>query len=1090
MFLVVVLLCSGAPSLALAGTAPRSGAGAPAPAAPALTASRDTVYYMNKTGNTPNVDGVWDAAAWAKGKEYDLSNGMGMCLMYIMFTNIQGSNTRIYIGIDVPGDASNSAGKSDELALAFDGDNDGKITYTNSNPAGNDTGVVWPRTLGGPCLDRWAQIFGGNANEAGWMNVWNNAPQLWLTNGGYENTDQMRSGFSDHRFYEYSIDYNWELGLGAGASSIFGLDLAVYDGGARSFTFPVNYFNEGGPFAQFALAQAPAAIIDTPAGNGWYYQNDTIDFSSAGTTDENIKTVNYLWTFDDGSTCATASAPHSFSRLGQHTASLQVIDANGLTDTKSVVFNIKERNVPPVINSYFPPGDPIIQESDNITFIANFSDANLVDTLFVNWTVNDAIVRTGVAVGTGSYTFRTGWDPPYAKGIYYVNVSIQDTYDGGFPDPTTRSWLVTVNHRNRPPVILEVDPNVDQVTVPEGGNLSFSIQYMDPDNDTTTVWWYVDNDTLAGSRNRADIAWSPDFNSSGTHQVRAVVNDTPTSGAEVDWKVYVSNVDRPPVISSASPSQQDVGVDEGRDLQFSVVKFDPDYDPLSVQWFIGDAPVPDSNNTTFVFKANYNGDHSAESGPYTIRVEVRDPFGLKVERSWDLTVADVNRPPLVMIDDPSDNEEFRLGSTVKFRADRSWDPDSEDNATLQFSWDFGDGKTGGGPSGSHKYDTTGYYTVRLTVRDHATAVSALVHLYVRAPILWVTDILVVPTFNIREERPVNITVRISNTGDANATDIHIRLSLDGGALATLSIPELDPGEVQDVMYVWTAVKGPHTFKAAIDPAAGTVVPDGSSSEKAVTVKARPPAAQPGLPSWVAGLATAFVLVVALSAVGWMVVSRRRKARAGAPERSSDGSLTAGAAFAALTQAPAEPPSGLEAGTVDTGAPPSEGEQIAPGAVAAGQAAESAPAAAPEAAAPSAEGAALSAEGAVSPEPAIAAEPSPSSIGEAAPSAPQLTCAACGEPAEPEWKMCPACGAPLAAARAEAAPAGEPAASPFSGTLGELRNRLDVQRESGKDISQVTSTLDLAGSFHRTGKEEKAQKYIEKAREKLDELEKS
>ena len=87
-------------------------------------------------------------------------------------------------------------------------------------------------------------------------------------------------------------------------------------------------------------------------------------------------------------------------------------------------------------------------------------------------------------------------------------------------------------------------------------------------------------------------------------------------------------------------------------------------------------------------------------------------------------------------------------------------------------------------------------------------------------------------------------------------------------------------------------------------------------------------------------------------------------------------------------------------------------------------------------------------------------------------------------------MCPACGAPLAAARAEAAPAGEPAASPFSGTLGELRNRLDVQRESGKDVSQVTSTLDLAGSFHRTGKEEKAQKYIEKAREMLDELEKS
>jgi hypothetical protein len=1075
----VILIGSGGSALALAGNASHADAGPPAAAATPPTASRDTIYYVNKTGNVPNVDGTWDAAAWAKGKAYDISGGQGRAYMYIMFTAIPQQSTWIYIGIDVPADQSNDPGTSDLLALAFDGDNDGQITYTNTDPSGSDLGCVWPLTLGGPCRDRWAQIAGGNTNDAGWMNMWNGAPQLWRVTGGYEHTDKMSSGFSDHRFYEYAIDYHYELGLGA--HDHFGLNIGIFDGqGHGSVIFPSNRVDERGPFAEFMLAQAPVANIDYPVNNGWYYQNDTLDFSSAGTTDEDLKTVAYQWSFDEGATCTTATAPHSFARLGQHTVSLQVTDANGLTDTRTIVVNIKERNVAPVINSFFPPGDPLIQESDRITFTVNFTDANLVDKLYVNWTVNDAVVKTGLGLATSSHTFQTGWDPPYAKGTYAVNVSIQDTYDGGSPDPTTHGWLVTVSHKNRPPIILAAQPDIDQVSVPEGGNLSFSIEYMDPDNDTTTVWWYVDNDTLPGSRNHDSIVWSPDYNSSGIHRVRAVVNDTPVSGAERAWTAYVSNVDRPPAITSASPSQQEVSVDEGRDLIFTIVKFDPDHEPLSVQWFIGDDPVPGSNNTTYVFHANYNGDHSAESGPFTVRVVVRDPGGLGAERSWDLEVTDVNRPPVVIIDDPSDNEEFRLGSTVKFRADRSWDPDSEDNSTLQYAWDFGDGKTGGGPSGSHKYATIGYYTVKLTVRDHATSVSSLVHLYMRAPVLWVTDILVVPTFNIREDRSVNLTIRVSNNGDANATDVRIRLSLDGGALATLNVPELDADDKQEVTYLWTAVKGTHTFNASIDPAADTIVPAGSASEKTITVKARVAPAAEGIPSWALGLAGAFAAIIVLAAAGWMVLSRRRKAARPAPAKLTDGSLSAGAAFAALTRAPSAPEAETPVAPPDeAGAPAPEGTAATSGAEAAGPVATGAAAAAPEEAAPSAEPPAA---------PEQAPFPAPTTPETPVQPAP-LACAACGEPAEPEWKLCPACGAPLASAPASAA-TGEPAATPFSGSLNGLRKRMDVQREMGRDTSQVLSTLDLAASFHRTGKEEKTQKYLEKARELLEDMEKA
>jgi hypothetical protein len=141
LIIVSILTCGGIPALLLSGPASSAQASTAARRDGWPAAARDNVNYMNKTGNTPNIDGNWDAAAWAKGKVYDISNGAGKAYMYIMFTAVQGVSNRLYIGIDVPADQTNDPGKSDLLSLSMDGDNDGKITYTNSDPAGGDTGI-------------------------------------------------------------------------------------------------------------------------------------------------------------------------------------------------------------------------------------------------------------------------------------------------------------------------------------------------------------------------------------------------------------------------------------------------------------------------------------------------------------------------------------------------------------------------------------------------------------------------------------------------------------------------------------------------------------------------------------------------------------------------------------------------------------------------------------------------------------------------------------------------------------------------------------------------------------------------------------
>jgi len=1091
---------SGGPGGSTAGTAPRA----------------ETINYMNKTGNTPTVGGSWDAQAWQKGKMYDLSNGLGNCLLYIMFTSGAAGSTRLFIGVDVVADTYTDS--NGILEIGFDGDNDGKVTYENTDPNGTDLGVIWPKTYGGPCVDRWAQIRDTGLNEAGWMNMWCNTVQLWRMSGGSESGDEMSSGFSAHRFYEYSTDYSRNLGLSE--DSVFGLNLLVTDARVGPYRVPANGTGPGGPFAKFALAQAPVAGIRSPVANSYHYKGDDIEFDGSDTTDDEIASLSYVWKFDDGQTADARIASHNFTTTGRHTATLEVKDAKGLMGSAAIVFFIKEKNAEPQIASYLPLNDPVINETDTITFEVLIFDGNINqsvgESIWVNWTLDDKKVRTGLAYPRSNYTFKTDYDGPASAGIYYVNVSIQDTYDGGAFEPTVHGWVVTVASKNRPPLVMLVEPDVDQISVAEAGNLTLHVEYMDPDGDNVTAQWYADNETLPGTKNRGTITWQPDFNSSGTHVVKVALTDRFGGLTERAWTVIVTNVDRPPAITSAAPSQKEVSVKEGSDLKFTIVKFDPDMEPLTAQWYVDTTPIPGTNSTTFIFSAVYEGELSSEGSPYAVKVVVRDPFGLSTERSWQLTVEDMNRLPVAVIDEPADETDFGLGSTVKVRGDRSYDPDQSDNDSLQYIWDFGDGKTGNGPSGSHKYDKTGPYTIRLTVRDRSAASSAFVHITVRAPVLWVTDILITPTLNIREDRPVNVTVRLSNTGDADARDVRVKLSVDNIPIATLSLPALAAGERDEVMFTWPAVRGDHTLRASIEPAAGIIVPDGSASEKAVTVKAKLRPAEQGLPSWLFGAAAAFVVVIVLSAVGWMVLSRRRKALRPAAQKAPDGKLSPDAALAALTRtsppaappmtyAPAEEAAEAKALAAEGGASAPEAAAAAPAASAAIEAPAPAtePAAPPEPAkpvveAPAASAAALAAGAAPGAEAPPEARPEAPPAVAAAPAA--FNCPSCGEALEPGWKVCPACGskidgaaappqAPSAGAPADGAAAGESAAA-FSEAVAGIRKRIEVLTAMDNDVSALQSTLDLATSFHRTGKLEKALKYLDKAQEMLSELDRN
>ena len=121
---------------------------------------------------------------------------------------------------------------------------------------------------------------------------------------------------------------------------------------------------------------------------------------------------------------------------------------------------------------------------------------------------------------------------------------------------------------------------------------------------------------------------------------------------------------------------------------------------VAYAWNFGDGGTANGVEATHVYTDN---------GAFTVTLTVTDDLGATDMDTAVVTVANV--APTAGTDGPQSGDE---GSALAFNATVS-DPGSSD--THDFSWDFGDGGTGSGPTVSHTYADNGAYTVTVTVTD-------------------------------------------------------------------------------------------------------------------------------------------------------------------------------------------------------------------------------------------------------------------------------------------------------------------------------------------------------------------------------------
>lgn len=418
------------------------------------------------------------------------------------------------------------------------------------------------------------------------------------------------------------------------------------------------------PVVNFTLTTTPT-----------YYIGDTLTFDASASYDADGTITNYAWQWDDGSPVENTASPsitHSYSAAGAYKVILTITDNTGATDTTYFAFVVEDAGS-------VPPSGLTITSGTNMPVSLSWTDNATDETAYIVQRKASSINPIEVIVDDTDPGF-------FARGYEYIDwmtTTNPSAYNGSFHYPDNFNVSIKFSRHFE----AHFSPSV-----PEDGLYNVYIWY--PDNNSFPVENpYVNEDWTT---------WSPSMYfklQTSIETFTGSINATQNSGQWNKVGMYEMDGNTTFVLSQA----QSIGFIVADAVRFEKV------DPFETVATLGadsitytDTSVSDGRTYTYRVIAIRNGVESAPSNEASVTIDF------------------INTNPTITLDTASPTSGVQ---PVFVTATATATDVEDDDATLDYRWNFGDGFTGSIQKGvnmttaSYSYRYSGTYTISVKAID-------------------------------------------------------------------------------------------------------------------------------------------------------------------------------------------------------------------------------------------------------------------------------------------------------------------------------------------------------------------------------------
>jgi YD repeat-containing protein len=328
-------------------------------------------------------------------------------------------------------------------------------------------------------------------------------------------------------------------------------------------------------------------------------------------------------------------------QIGEHTVSVQVIDAFGLGVIQTFTLSVTGNNTPPAILS-IPPTRAGLNQPYTYQVAARDPE-------------NDPLrFSLGVrpqGMTIDETTVEIQWTPTSQQlGSHTVEVIVADTQNG--VGRQTYTVEVGTTAINRPPTIDSQPSFFVDVT----STYTYNVRASDPEGGTLTYSLLDAPSGMTIDSNTGLIQWNPTSGQLGVARVSVAAFDPSGLGAVQTYSIQVQAANNAPIINS-NPVLSAVPETTYR---YDVRANDPDREAIAYRL----TQAPEGMEIDQLGRITWTP-QSGDVGNYEIEIVVTDSRGATATQSYNLTVAADTTAPLVNLQ--FNRDRANIGDTVTFQ---------------------------------------------------------------------------------------------------------------------------------------------------------------------------------------------------------------------------------------------------------------------------------------------------------------------------------------------------------------------------------------------------------------------------------------